>query len=185
MVKQTKNRNKPMRKITAEQFDAFVEADRAWATKLTEPVEITGFCDMTQSNITHLSPLLHFTGRNEWGSTASFFKCKSLKVAEGTFDGWVNFSESGIEKIGNLSITQPCDEGAAASFQQCKSLKIAEGTFPGFVDFGWSGIETIGDLCITKYDNDGEYPPNYLPVRATGRGFSFSHSPKRRNRGNH
>jgi hypothetical protein len=44
-------------------------------------------------------------------SAASFYLCKSLKIAEGTFPGFVDFSESGIEKIGKLIITQPNDRG--------------------------------------------------------------------------
>jgi hypothetical protein len=146
-----------MHQITAEQFQQDVELDPAWASKLTEPVEITEFCELIDSDITHLSPLLHFTGRNYWGDGASFWGCKSLKVAEGTFQGCVNFSESGIEKIGNLTITKPKNDGDAAYFFRCKSLKVAEGTFPGYVGFAESGIEKIGNLAITSPNNDGEY----------------------------
>ena len=135
--------------ITSKQFRMAVETDPAWASKLTEPVEITDFCDMTGSAITHLSPLLHFKGRDEDGLCARFWDCNSLKVAEGTFHGSVFFCDSGVQKIGDLNITQPQNNGNASSFYNCTSLKIAEGTFPGFVEFGGSGVEKIGNLVIT------------------------------------
>jgi len=126
-----------------------VEKDPAWASTLTEPVEITGVCDMRESKITHLSSFLHFTGRDENGYCADFSDCRSLGVAEGTFAGMVEFSHSSIEAIGNLTVEKPGRDKIAALFLACKQLKIAKGTFPGFVGFGLSGIEEIGDLVIT------------------------------------
>jgi len=142
--------------ITSKEFRMAVEANPGWASMLTQPVEITDFCDMTGSLITHLSPLLHFTGRDEDGTCARFWECKSLKVAEGTFHGCVLFCNSGIEKIGELNVTQPQDNGDAAWFYSCASLKVAEGTFPGFVEFGGSGVEKIGNLVITRPNTKGE-----------------------------
>ena len=140
-------KSKVLIKITARKFKAVIKLDPAWALTLTEPVEITGYCNMSDSKITHLSPLLHFTGGNRGGDTATFARCHHLKVAEGSFDGFVNFSESGVEIIGNLQITVTNNRGAA-SFSRCKHLKVAEGTFPGCVCFKESGITRIGALNI-------------------------------------
>jgi hypothetical protein len=56
-----------MKQITSDDFRKAVELDPSWASKLTEPVEITNYCDMARSNITHLSPLLYFTGVDQDG----------------------------------------------------------------------------------------------------------------------
>lgn len=135
-----------MKTITTEHFKQFVDLDPAWASKLTEPVEITDFCDMRESCITHLSPLLTFSGQNQKGDVASFVCCKHLKIAEGTFAGMVNFANSGIEKIGSLIITQSNNHGEGASFSRCAQLEIAEGKFPGSVDFNSSGVVKISNL---------------------------------------
>ena len=144
-----------MKQITARKFKAAVKLDPAWALTLTEPVEITGYCNMKFSGITHLSPLLHFAGRNAKEDAASFSCCKNLRVAEGTFNGFVNFSESSVEKIGNLEITESNKIGAAACFRSCNALNIAQGTFPGSVCFNESGITRIGELNITAPNEEG------------------------------
>jgi len=109
-------------------------------------VEITGFCDMEGSKITHLSPLLHFTGRDEQGRTANFFHCEALTVAEGNFIGFVGFVSCSIQRIGKLTITAPSHGGMAAHFNDCKFLEVAEGVFPGYVRFNKCGIVKIGEL---------------------------------------
>lgn len=136
-------------KLTAAQFKKLVKTDPAWASKLTGPVEITTYCNMTGSGITHLSPFLTFRGQILDGTAASFAGCKDLQVAEGCFDGCVNFSGSGIRKIGNLVIFQPGFHGIAANFFRCLSLTEARGTYPGAAIFAESGISRIGDLTIT------------------------------------
>ena len=145
-----------MRKITTQQFKRAINRNPAWAAKLNAPVEITDFCNMAGSHITHLSPFLRFMGREESGQVACFNNCNHLKVAEGHFAGFVEFNESGIEKIGKIRITGTNTVGHAANFDSCKDLKVAEGTFPGFVNFCDSGMERIGELIITATDNDGE-----------------------------
>ncbi|MBE2180297.1 MAG: hypothetical protein IAE97_07480 [Chthoniobacterales bacterium] len=144
-----------MKKLTAEEFKALIEEDPSWASKLTEPVEITTYCGMAGSKITHLNPLLHFTGRNEYDSAAGFWGCKNLKVATGTFHGWVCFVESGIERIENLTVTKTDCDGEAASFRGCENLKVATGTYPGFVSFAESGIERIENLTVTAPEAGG------------------------------
>ncbi|MEI7910651.1 MAG: hypothetical protein WCK77_13525 [Verrucomicrobiota bacterium] len=144
---------KIMREITAREFKQSIKSDPAWAAKLTEPVEITDYCDMEGSKITHLPQLLHFTKRNHKGFAATFDGCNHLKVAEGKFAGWVDFSRSGVEKIGDLKISAPDKEGYAASFCECYALKTAEGCYPGYVDFSNSGIKRIGTLHITASED--------------------------------
>ena len=111
-----------MKKITAEEFALYVKANPAWAAALTEPLEVTGYCDMAGSEITHLSPWLHFSGDNETGDAASFESCKSLKSAEGIFHGFVTFFDAGISNIGDLVVTRPNHLGEAADFIYCEYL---------------------------------------------------------------
>ena len=139
----------PMKRITARNFKAAIKLNPAWASHLTEPVEITGYCNMSDSKITHLSPLLHFAGKNTKGDAASFSCCKSLKVAEGHFAGCVKFNESGVEMIGKLLVSSPNTDGFAAHFCHCENLKVAEGTFKGVVCFSHSGITQIRNLTTS------------------------------------
>jgi len=158
-----------MKTLTAGEFEAAVGLDPAWASKLTEPVEITDYCDMTGSKITHLSPLLHFKGKDEDGDSAAFWKCQSLKTAEGNFSGFVSFMNAGIQKIGSITCGKN-KKGNSADFYKCQSLKTAEGTFPGAVDFSHSGIEKIGELTCGKNLNgmraDFQACPNltHIPI---------------------
>ena len=142
-------------KMTAAQFENAVNRDPAWAHKLTEPVEITEYCDMSGSEITHLSPMLHFSGNDEEENAANFAECNQLKVAEGVFDGFVDFMESGIEKIGDLVVTKPNENGEAADFTCCYQLQIAGGTYHGSVKFNISGVREIDHLQIIRPNNDG------------------------------
>ena len=139
-----------MKKITAEEFEIFVKRDPAWASKLSEPVEITNYCPLSHSPITHLSPLLHFTGLNVLEESASFHYCHALKIAEGNFRGAVSFVGSNIEMIGELCIAHTDSDGRSASFMQCRNLKTAQGTFPGHVTFSDSGVEKIVNLNIRR-----------------------------------
>jgi len=145
-----------MKQITGEQFQQAIQLDPAWASKLTEPVEITTYANLQGSNITHLSPLLTFSGRDKQEDAASFSGCKNLKIATGKFAGTIYFSESGIEKIQNLEVTQPNKDGWAAHFYECQNLKVATGKFAGCVYFSRSGIAKIQNLEITQPNKDGE-----------------------------
>jgi len=144
-----------MKQIIARQFRRVVNSYPAWARHLTESVEITDYCYMAGSGITHLSPFLYFVGLDKSGQTACFTNCYHLKVAEGNFAGYVDFSESGVEKIGDLHITAPDKNGIAALFDDCENLKVAEGTFPGCVSFIESGITRVGELTITQPNTNG------------------------------
>jgi hypothetical protein len=63
------------------------------------PLEITGYVNCQNSPITHLSPHLTFSGKNEDGDTASFLNCPNLKVATGNYPGFVIFNNSGIQQV--------------------------------------------------------------------------------------
>jgi len=85
-------------------------SDPAWASHLTESVEIIDYCKMFESNITYLSTFLHFSGLED-GRSAAFIDCKQLKVAEGHFAGTAEFTGSGVTKIGDLIV---CHHAARA-----------------------------------------------------------------------
>jgi len=139
-----------MNLISAAQFKANTQRDPSWALDLLEPLEITDYCDMSKTKIRHLSPLLHFTGRNSNGDCASFRNCRELENACGTFSGHVDFSGSGIKAIRILHILASNNNGDAASFNGCFHLITATGQYPCFVDFSGSGIEAILDLQILQ-----------------------------------
>lgn len=143
-------------KMTASEFRQLTEENPNWCSKITEPIEVIEYLNMNGSNIEALSPLLIFSEKHGNEGVASFQRCPNLKIAEGTFHGFVTFNKSGIEEIGDLKITQPNDYGRAAYFYSCSRLKIARGTYPGFVSFSHSGIEKSTDLVVTKPDMDGD-----------------------------
>jgi hypothetical protein len=151
-----------MNQISVKQFQEAVKSDPGWAAKLTEPLGVVGYCNMQDSEITHLSPFLHFSsGREdpkiEVAGGANFSGCKNLKVAEGRFHESVNFSNSGVEEIGDLEVDRD-EDGWAASFCECFELRTASGTFRGFVSFEASGITKISSsLKVTGRDQrDGD-----------------------------
>jgi hypothetical protein len=84
-----------MRIISGREFEKATSEDPSWASKLTctSPVRVVGAIELAGSKITHLSPHLHFDGN------ANFRYCENLKIAEGTFDNWVDFTGSNIEKV--------------------------------------------------------------------------------------
>ena len=143
-----------MKQITFGEFEKFVEADPAWASHLTEDVEVTGFCDLYNSKISHLSKHLYFTeGDEDECFIARFEGCMQLKVATGNFSGSVDFGGSGIQKIKDLKIK--ADEGYAATFEYCSDLKTAAGSFSGFVNFNHSGVRAIKRLSVSEADSIG------------------------------
>ena len=115
---------------------------------LSEPIQVSGYCCMFESPISHLSPYLHFTGKDEFGKCANFVNCENLSVAEGAFGGEVDFSYSSITKIGNLTIKKAGKSGNAADFTSCNKLRVATGKFPGAVTFKGSRIQRVENLII-------------------------------------
>ena len=136
-------------KITSDEFIERTLDDPTWCSKLSEPTEVIEPIVMYEFPITALSPLLTFTGKDRNGDVASFTDCPKLIIAEGIFHGQVDFTSAGIEKIGDLKITQTNKSGQAACFRWCKYLEIAEGNYPGFVDFEGTGIKETKNLSVT------------------------------------
>ena len=143
-----------MRQITSAEFKQAIDIDPAWASTITESIEITDYCNMVGSNISHLSPLLTFSEKNDYGDSADFSNCENLKIATGNYKGSVHFSYSGVEKIEHLNCGKNSN-GNSANFENCKNLKIATGNYPGLVDFSESGIEKIKNLNCGKDKHGG------------------------------
>jgi hypothetical protein len=181
-------------RITAEEFVKQTLKEPSWSW-LKSPLQVTGTVDLKAGPIKSLSPHLEFLGETDsrladkWGRAADFSYCKSLKSAEGTFHGYVDFSASGVEEIGSLTVKNIKQEAlrlnrdkGAASFYKCKSLKVAKGYFECSVDFESSGIEKITELYISNVDRFGgaAYFTNCKNLKV-GTGFypgfvSFEHS---------
>jgi hypothetical protein len=146
-----------MKQITSTKFHAMVKENPSVFEHWNTPLEITEFVRLENSPITHLSPFLTFSGKNETGpGIAMFINCPNLKVATGNFEGAVLFELSGIERIENLK-TKTNNNNWSATFWGCKNLKIATGTYPGFVNFIHSGIEHIHNLQIENPNSQGQY----------------------------
>ena len=168
-----------MRRITGEKFVKLINKNPSWCKNLKEKIEITTYAGLDSSNITHLSPLITFSGRDQDGWAASFINVKTLKIATGTFLGFVNFAGTGIEEIKNLIVRETQKKGSAANFFNCRNLKVATGNFEGFVNFNNSGVETIKDLNIKNLEGDREKarfnncPIQYIPKQYRGKAFLF------------
>ena len=169
-----------MKKMTGEKFISLIEKDPSWCLCIKEPIEITTFVNLSYGNITHLSPLLTFSGKNEDNWVANFYECENLKVATGTFHGFVHFGYSGIEKIENLNVTETDKVNESTSFSNCQNLKVATGNYKGRVNFSNSGVTTIKNLNIKAPDNYGEKahflncPILYIPKEYRGKEYIFN-----------
>jgi hypothetical protein len=141
-------------KITAAKFLAMIDENPSVFEHWETPLEITEYVDCRDSNITHLSPHLTFSGKDNDEWSATFSECERLETATGTFRGFVSFANSNIKKIDKL---QTFNKKQSASFFNCKSLEIATGHYPGFVWFTFSGIHSIQNLHIENPNKKGEY----------------------------
>jgi len=172
-----------MKKMTGGDFKNLIKKDPSWCKTLKEPLEITTPVDLTNSAITHLSPLIAFSGENGQGWAATFYGCKNLKIATGNFNGFADFRESGVEKIEHLTVIGKNHNWWSASFQNCVNLKVATGTFEGHADFRNSGVTTIKDLII-KNPKEKKFRAafentniTYIPKEYRESGFSFDKKP--------
>jgi hypothetical protein len=147
-----------MKKITSKEFLEMIRENPSVFEHWNTPLEITDYVDCQNSPITHLSKHLTFSGiENINGESATFHSCTNLKIATGTFHGYVSFVESSIEKIENLHVTKQDAVGWAANFYGCKELQIATGEYAGYVSFGNCGIHNIKELHIHNTNNEGTY----------------------------
>jgi len=109
-----------MKQITGEEFIENIKKDPSWCLGIKEPLEITTCINLTCSEITHLSPLITFSGKEEaYGWSATFYNCKNLKVATGTFYKGVDFRNSGVTIITNLTIENATQQREKADFEGC------------------------------------------------------------------
>lgn len=157
-----------MRQMTGREFVARIRRNPSWAKSLEEPLEVTTFANLDGTEITHLSPLITFRGRNKSGNVASFRNCQKLEIAEGTFDGFVDFGRvwiekgkkmkeipTGIKKIGRLRVLRPNDHGDAINLEGCAGVQHFKGTFPGAVFIGHNENIELINITVTKANNRG------------------------------
>ena len=179
-----------MKQMTGKEFKDLIKKDPSWCKNLKEPLEITTYVDLKRSKITHLSPLLTFSGVDIQGYAADFAYCKNLEIATGTFHGFVQFSWSHIKEIKEIKVTK--SEGMfryAASFYGCKKLKVATGTYKGFVNFSESKITTIRNLEINVEGSNKKEkarfhncPITYIPQKYRTKEFTFSEGVKEKSK---
>jgi len=143
-------------RISALEFLKRIEDNPSWAKSLEHPVVVYQYVDLSDSNITHLSRWLRFSGKDDYGESANFCRCTQLENAEGTYDGSVDFSQSSIKHIGRLKVLGVDRSATSAYFYKCKELKKLSGTFYGPVAACESSIEEIENLKITKQNRKGE-----------------------------
>jgi hypothetical protein len=149
-----------MRKITAKEFYAMILKNPSVFEHWDTPLEITEYVNCENLEITHLSKHLTFSGKNKEGIAADFAFCP-LKIATGTFHGFINFNQAKIETIQNLNVTQSDKNGWSASFIDCKALTTATGNYHGYVMFSYSGIHSIKNLYIENKNEEGSFAEFY------------------------
>jgi len=152
-----------MRSISAKQFKEFVNDDPAWANKLKGPVEIRTYANMDNSGITHLSPFLLFSGRDNEGNVASFKGCSKLKKAEGNFDGFVDFGVNYDEIELNLEAQGGNQDNIDILDDNTVEPKTPQNTPQNeekedLIDIPYAcpvGLKEIGDFKILRPNNKG------------------------------
>jgi hypothetical protein len=143
-------------KINRDTFYDMITENPSVFKDWNTPLEITEFVDCCRDlKLTHLSPYLTFSGKNEDGVSADFSHCPKLKIATGTFHGTVWFNESAIETIENLEVKGTDDNGVSGYFWYCDQLKTASGKYEGCADFSESAIESIQNLHIETTNSEG------------------------------
>jgi hypothetical protein len=146
-----------MKQITADEFYKMITENPSVFEFWNTPLEITELVDCYRSPITHLSKHLIFSGRDDDGDVADFSRCPNLRIATGTFHGFVYFHASNIQKIENLNVIKRNKKKWSASFTSCTALNVATGNYTGFVSFANSGIHSIHNLHIQHPDKDDCY----------------------------
>jgi hypothetical protein len=145
-----------LERISAEEFKKRSQENPSWAKDLDRPIVVYEYVDMKNSNIEYLSRWLRFSGKDQYGESASFINCQNLNNAEGTYDGSVDFSKSGISKIGRLKVLGVDKQSWSAYFYKCNKLTKLSGEYLGPVAAADSSIKSIKNLRISKHNRDGE-----------------------------
>jgi len=115
--------------MTGLQFEKAIKKDPSWCLSIKEPIKITTYVELINSDITHLSPLITFLGESNYDWAADFCECKNLKIATGTFDRFVSFRGAGIEKIENFKLLDTRDtyyDYTKANFERCPITYIPQ-----------------------------------------------------------
>ena len=171
--------------MTGKEFVDSINKNPSWCASLKNPLEVTTFADLYGSLITHLSPLITFSGRDASGNSADLSYCENLKVATGTFNGFISFVNSGVEKIEKLNITGASINGDSINFSGCENLKVATGTYKGAAVFHSSGVTTIKNLNIETPNDQGRMayfrgcPITYVPKKYRTKKFQFDKTIKK------
>jgi hypothetical protein len=163
-------------RISAEEFKKRTEEDPAWAKDLNHPVIVQGYVDMVGSKIKYLSRWLRFSGKNSMGESANFSGSEDLESAEGTFDGSVDFSKSGIKNIGRLKVLgrykfltgRNENEAFSAYFFRCLNLTKFSGEYAYPVAAAESNISTIENLKVRASHIKHKIDLSCNPVRKVG-----------------
>lgn len=154
------DRIQPNQTFSAKEFYELLKKDPSWAKTVTVATYIEDFVDLDHNNITTLSPLLHFLGRNQDGKAASFEHCHQLRNATGNFHGLVSFAHSYITSTDGIQVLAPDNRGIALDCHDCSWLETAGGQFQGSIHC--TGCE---NLKIVK-ETLKVYSPNIYGIAA-------------------
>jgi len=176
---QTKLMSQPAKdseRISAEEFKRRTEENPSWAKNLTHPVVVYEYVSMINSRIKNLSRWLRFSGKNESGESANFCGSKDLENAEGTFDGSVDFSLSGVKKIGRLKVLgrylpmmgRESNECYSAYFYRCLNLRVLRGEYAYPVAAAESNISSLENLKIRQTNAKYKIDLSCNPVKKVG-----------------
>lgn len=172
---------KETERISAKEFMRRTQEDPSWAKNLSHPVIVYEYVDMSNSNIRYLSRWLRFSGKNMMGESANFSGTKELENGEGTYDGSVDFSKSGIKTIGRLKVlgrylfmTQSAQkESFSAYFYQCFNLKKLSGEFAYAVAAAESNISVIENFKVRNSDSEYKVDLSCNPTKKIGKGVEL------------
>jgi (2Fe-2S) ferredoxin len=137
---------------------------------------------MMNSKIKYLSRWLRFSGKNMMGESASFSGALDLENAEGTFDGSVDFSESGVNTIGRLKVlgkyefisNERQDDSFSAYFFRCMNLTKLCGEYAYPVAAAESNIKILENLKIRSAHSKIKVDLSCNPVKKVGPNVELS-----------
>jgi hypothetical protein len=150
-------------KINAKHFLKMVEENPSVFKDWNTPLEIEGFVNCQNSEITHLSPHLTFLNH------ATFADCPNLENAAGTYYGAVSFAKSSIQSIdskfrvfgetNDFTFTDNYPKGKgglmlSTDFSHCKNLKNLNGNFAYPTRVTHCSIETLHNYTVENPERE-------------------------------
>jgi hypothetical protein len=108
-------------KINATTFYTLILHNPSIFKDWKTPLEITEYVEVFHSDITHLNPLLHFTGVNV-KTSACFIGCHKLKTLTGNFNYAVSIESESLTTIKDLHIKNPGAFGIYLQVWECHNL---------------------------------------------------------------